>query len=575
MAMSRFERQMREYEVLLEALKTSIIVSEQGLKWYKDNANIEVGDKKVSLELLKRLLTDEDYYEYVEKLFNNEIDKYRVNAIVDLEESKDPITLSKVEIVKGIKICLNRKLFKLDELGEARLEELEEKLNFKLFEKEVLDDVFSIVIDGEKFEVSTNNLLSFLTCSDEEYEEFFDLAKEQNIYGIPKDKFAFVVVKFVDYCDIFSKYLVPDKIVLRCDELSSSKRIDIQAMNEIEKTYAPNLDKVVVDSRLRKKVLDGLPSEVSDLEKAAYIYIKMCKMLVYDDEFYAFGMRGNVKKKHENIKNLANINIVDNKVVCYEFNAIYAKFLNELGIKFEMNVNPFREFGGGHANLEFRDGKFLVKADAVVSILNGDLTRAKLNQVLNGFVCLNNNSKTKEEFKEKVTKMYELVVKQEKEKLGDKSKPEVEKSETFDDIVLKYKKMTSIKKINLDDKFKILVDKANGSNLYKIDVFAYMLQLKKIIFSESEQQKNIMMSIVKKSFGGDSATVNMILALNNSGFDENVEQTLYYIHNGDSLRTSSKEELDSWFDLGLFAYIDDDDPRVPGIEERRKRGQLW
>ena len=136
MAMSRFERKMKEYEVLLEALKTSIIVSEQGLKWYKDNANIEVGDKKVSSELLKRLLTDEDYYEYVEKLFNNEIDKYTVNAIVDLEESKDPITLSKVEIVKGIKICLQRKLFKLDELGEARLKELEEKLRKQQFDLE-------------------------------------------------------------------------------------------------------------------------------------------------------------------------------------------------------------------------------------------------------------------------------------------------------------------------------------------------------------------------------------------------------------------------------------------------------
>ena len=575
MAISSFERKMKEYEVLLEALKTSLIVSEAGLKWYKDNANIEVGDNKISLELLKRLLTDEDYYEYVEKLFNNEIDKYKVNAIIDLEESKEPITLSKVEIVKGIKICLQRKLFALDEIGMKRLKELEEKLDFKLFEKEVLDDVFSVVIDGEKFEVSTNNLLSFLTCSDKEYEEFFDLAKEQNIYDIPKDKFAFVVVKFVDYCDIFSKYLVPDKIAMRCDELSSSKRIDIQAMNEMEKTYAPNLDKVFVDYKLKNRILEGLPRDVSDLEKAAYIYIKMCKLLVYDDEFYAFDMRGNVKKKHVNINNLANINLVDNKVVCYEFNAIYAKILDELGIKFEMNVNPFREFGGGHANLEFRDGKFLVLADAVKSILNGDLTRAKLNQVLNGFVCLNNNSETKEEFSEKVTRMYELVVKQEKEKSGDKSKPEVEKSETFDDIVSKYKKMTSIKRINLDDKFRILVDKANGSNLHKIDVFAYMLQLKKIIFSESEQQKNIMMSIIKKNFGGDSATVNMILSLNNSGFDEATEQTLYYIHDGYCFSISSKEELDDKFDSKYFEYIDDSDPRVPGIEEGKRRGHLW
>jgi hypothetical protein len=146
----------------------------------------------------------------------------------------------------------------------------------------------------------------------------------------------------------------------------------------------------------------------------------MCKILTYDEEFYAVNQKGEVAKKHEQIENINNITPQNNKVVCYEFNAIYAKLLEELGINFEVKSATGKDdFGGGHAYLEFRDGKFLLMADSVISILNSDLFNAKMNLCLNGLSCINTNSDTRKEFQEIAAKVYGLIVLQEKESKED------------------------------------------------------------------------------------------------------------------------------------------------------------
>ena len=572
MGMSLYEKYFSDLEELVifnEAGKTSLIVSQEQLKFYQEQADVLVNDKKISSELLKELLINDYCYKYVEMLFfDKKIEHYTVNCIVNLKESENPIILSKADIAKGIQKCIEEKLLVLDEKGEKRLAEIFRVVDFKLFFDEFKDKVFYCLIDGEKFEVGISDIMDFLNYSDRDYEEFFDLDKEGEIFGIPKDKFAYIVVEFFKYFDknfdIFSEYSIPDEMIRRYKDLESSKRIDIDAFDKIKETYAPNLEKVKVDCDLRREILNGLPEDVSDLEKCIYVYIKMCKLLVYDESFFALNQSDKALKKYQDINYLNKINLYNNKVVCYIFNAIYAKIINDLGVKFEMNVNPLVEFGGGHANLMFRDGKFLVQADAVASIFNGDLTRAKLNQELNGLVCLNKNENTQEEFKEKVLKIYKLVVEQENEKRGEKAEAVVGNVETFDDIVSKYRKLSIIKRVSLEEKFQIMMDKASKTELYKIDFFAYCLQLKKIIFNKEEQQKNIAISIVKKSVGG-YASANAVFSMNETDFDSNPEETIYYIHDGFNWRISSKEELETWFEDGRFEYIDGKERRIPGI----------
>ena len=61
----------------------------------------------------------------------------------------------------------------------------------------------------------------------------------------------------------------------------------------------------------------------------------MCKLLTYDDEYFAVNQKGPATEKHKDVNYVSNINLTNNRVVCFEFNLIYSKLLDELGINFK------------------------------------------------------------------------------------------------------------------------------------------------------------------------------------------------------------------------------------------------
>ena len=145
---------------------------------------------------------------------------------------------------------------------------------------------------------------------------------------------------------------------------------------------------------------------------------------------------------------------------------MYAKLLSKLGIHFASSYgknafgmeNPFGEadYGKGHANLEFRAGKFLVSADSVTSILNGDIMQAKLNQRLVGIKCNNRNKKTQQEFQAALTKMYRLIAQQEK----GREEVQVERVETLDELLAEYSQETeNIRDVSINERLSILINK--------------------------------------------------------------------------------------------------------------------
>lgn len=59
-----------------------------------------------------------------------------------------------------------------------------------------------------------------------------------------------------------------------------------------------------------------------------------------------------------------------------------------------------------------------------------------------------------------------------------------------------------------------------------------------------------------------------IISLNKEGFKKDPDQTIYYYYSpNNELILVSREELQSKFNDGIFEYIGDDDPRIPGIAE--------
>ena len=74
---------------------------------------------------------------------------------------------------------------------------------------------------------------------------------------------------------------------------------------------------VKIDSDLEQAIIEGMPEDVTELEKAIYIYIKMCKLLTYDDEYYAVNQTGIATVKRRNIDFVSSITLKNNKVVCF------------------------------------------------------------------------------------------------------------------------------------------------------------------------------------------------------------------------------------------------------------------
>lgn len=565
------EEWLEKSPVLKELSNKVLFVSDEVANVYLEDEKISIGNKDISITLLTKLLTDDNYFSYVSKLFNKEIEYFSVNRIYK-GDVLSCCQLNKLEIISGINLLIEYgKLEGIEIFNEKaikRYNELTNMMSFDGFLKKISGKSYQIQIEGKDYLIPTKEIIDFMNLSEEDFDKFCD-NEIKEINGIQKEIFCYAVNRFFISSGVFTDYIVPDNIEKRYNEIRNQEKIDFEAVNKINAIDDDNLDKVKINEDLKNYILDGMPIDAEQIEKAIYIYIKLCKTLTYDDEFFAVRQQGDVARKHEDINNVYNINLTNNKVVCYEFNIIYGKLLEEIGIKFETKTNGLMDgFGGGHASLKFRSGKFLISADSVTSILHGDIAKAKTNQPLVGLKCINKNERTKFEFYDLITKMYTLIVEQE----TNSKNVQVEREETFEEILQQYNQtITEYPMIDLNEKLDILINKVNSLNMVGIDSLSYVLHLRKILFSLEERKDNIIVSIVGNSEVVDKekqAMASAIFTINNEHVLLQGQDNIYYLYNPNgNLLPTSREEIQERFDNGTFIYIDSRDPKIPGIIE--------
>lgn len=549
----------------------TIFTSKEDLDKIKTEGKIEIDNEEVSIKFLKRILKDDKYYLYASKFFNNEIENFCIKTIYN-GDTVGNIQYTKKRIIKGLDYLIENNYLSLNENEQHRFDELKKNVSFDKFLLRYKGQFYDSYCDDNDYSVSVDKMISLMMLSKEEFKKLCDNEEIKEIEGIPKEYFIYSAYTFFRDSGVFHDFILPNIILERYEDIKSFMVIDLQAINRFLETTDSKFEEANINKDLENLIIDGMPEDISELEKAIYIYIKMCKILTYDDEYYAINQRGIEAEKHRNINYVSNITPVNNKIVCYEFNLIYSKLLNDLGIKFTSNyMNMIGEaYGAGHANLKFRCGKFIAKADSVTSILQGDLMQAKLNQPLCGLKCMNCNADSYREFNELVSKMYELVAKQENKSV---ETLRVEHIQTFEEIMMEYSKVTTnVKKVDLNEKISILVNKVNSTDMIGIDSLSYVLQLRKILFDAEERANNISITIIRNNKPNEqnkSAMASAIFAVNNKSFSENENQTIYYyLDEKKELISISKVELQSKFDEKIFEYIETNDPKIPGIVEK-------
>ena len=559
---------------LKQIAENGIVVVSPNVEKYKNDPNqIELsgysGEKTISQQFLVDIITNNYTYKKIKQLYETRGYSIYVLFIDEKGEYKDQYGLGRLKIIN----LLQKIDVSMFPAIKNRYEELMDYVSFEKFREKTQNDNYEITIDGVDYKTPVSLFYQYLDINNVSLEVLVQNDKNNHL-----PRFLYTLNKFFEDNKIEEEYIISDEIKSRLEEIRSSKIVDIQFFNEYNETNDPLLAKINVNAELKDFILNGMDSNFTDLEKAIYIFIKMCKALTYDNEFFAVNQEGPLAEKHKTVDYIASISLLNNEVVCSEFNAIYAHMLHEFGINYKNFVSTvngngdhdeeefdedFNRYGEGHLFLKFRCGKYLVKADSVTSILQGDLMQAKLNQPLRGLVCENVNKQSQKEFKTIVDKVYNYIAQRESKI----TKNEPQQVETFEDIVSQFVDMSDkVKPIDINDKIDILIKKVNSTRMVGIDAYSYLLQLRKILFSKEEQKDNIKISIIR-NFYGDAAEALAIISTRTPDEAGKMIIKRYMFRPGMALIPVAIENLQENFDNGTMAYIKDDDAlKIPGIK---------
>lgn len=544
---------LEKHPYLKNYIDTTLIVSSGKYHMYENGPKVTKGKKKISLELLKDLIEKDDYYVYVKKLLNGEINRLTITKIVH-GDLIGGFNYTLTNLSKLLEIAIVDYDLEIDDDKFYRCKEIFEKTCLDSFKETYKDKQYSCKIENDEFVLSVNEFIKFLELSEKDFDKVCLARSIKEVSGIKKEFFIYALNDFLEEENIRNRFDLPSNYLFRIYEINSYKKIDIESINYIPESYIPNIESALISNEIREEIFKDMPNDLSDLEKAIYIYIKMCKIFTYNEEFYAVDQKGEVAKRHEDISRISTLSLKNNSLVCYEFNVIYAKLLDELGIKCAVSNDSVNDYGGGHANLEFVVDKFIIFADSVTSVLAGDLGRVKTNRPLDGLSCINKNNYTKAEFEQILKKIYQLVMDEER----------VPRKETFQEILSEYEQTTNnIKDIPLEERIEILIKRVNSKNLQPIDNASYLLALSKILFSEYERMYYLKTPIIRFNENGVSK-IAVILTITYN------EDNIYYFYTpNNEMKVMSREEIENNFANQIFEYIDANDIKIPGINGGR------
>lgn len=326
-----------------------------------------------------------------------------------------------------------------------------------------------------------------------------------------------------------------------------------------------DLNRVVLNEKLKNVVLKDMPNNYTDIEKAIYVYIKLCKTLTYDEEFYSNNQQGMIAEIHQDIKKIGSITPENSKIVCYEFAYIYGKFLEDLNVDFL--INDKYGYGNSHSNVTFYEGGFLVKADSVSTIISGDLYNAKINNNLIGLNCSGDDAKQKE-FSNIYLKVYQDIILKEEEKETDQDNIEM--------FLEEFSEMCETETVTKEQKIKILEKQCEiAQQLPEMEKVSYVLLLSKAIFEQEKTNKQFDVTILSgKVLDGFrlKSTPVLIFSFNNDSFEKS-ELNTYKVLHGSKLETIEKETIKNNFEQGIFKHITTGVKQkhvIPGIDDGGK-----
>ncbi len=286
--------------------------------------------------------------------------------------------------------------------------------------------------------------------------------KIQNKYDVA------TLITFMDSCEYFKMDNLPELVVYYKRLLSQPNYLEAydEFFNGLDQDMINNITSnqtkhsFEINADIKNFILKDMPSDLTKLEKAIYIYSKLCKILDYDMEYY----NDNANKKFIAEESISDVDLSNNNVVCYTFSYIYSGLLREIGIGQikEAKINK-GEFVNKHASVEFIVDNIVIMADSTHAGAEiGDLTTLKVENKINGLRCSQFNIEKQNKVNQ-AKKKVEMIL--EKEKTNEETNYFLPSQEKLDS-------MTSI------DKYILFNDLVAATPLTGVSLLGYIQVLK-------------------------------------------------------------------------------------------------
>ena len=513
------------------------------------------GNINLPSSVITKLLENKTTYYMIEKFLKRKNSKRLTLLSIDTEGNlENEIEFSKAAIVTAITDVILEDKNNPQKSNLIKGQNLINLVSYKRFLKDRGEEIVSYKSYRGTYSSNKVTISELLSLPKE---ELLSLFEKDIINGIPGPEFLELINETFKYGTELENYLFPDQIIE--NKYMLEEKID----NEVicfDNSEQPLFSKdIVINEMLWNEVWDKVPEEFNQLEKAYYIYYQLCKIFTFDEEAFVNGDERKSSIVH-NIERLKLLNKDNWEVLCYEFAAIYSKFLEALQLPY--NIAGGTTYGPNHIYIEFAYDNYYIIADSTKTLINSDLSLAKRGKDLSGFVLLSTHKKnTKEKFHDELENVKQYIKRE-------------EDNERFATLleIYKSKYKTEHSKLTFEEKKQLYLESITKNTLKTIDSIGYILDIQSVLFPTTEtkfcQTCFIKDSIPPLSRDKDSALAAVIYFNedeNNS--DKNTQYFLYRPESG--IESITKLELQEKFASKQLSFIRNgyNSQSIPGIKK--------
>ena len=537
----------------MERVSNTVLLDAQVFEKISNDTNKIVAEQfQYPVELLEYTLNDEQTFKTLFNIFQN-AHKFKIASDSSMDD--ETYEYEKIPFLEAIEVARDKGLIKLNRITYSRYKTLLDLIGYGILKKQLQNKTIQAKVDGITYNIPANKIIEFLELDTKTLDDYINTPNRKG--SISKEAFLYIVRRFIIREELMDNFIFPKNIEKRITDIVNYEILDFESQNTYLSDENSLTSKTNLNPELIETITKDIPANYSTLEKAIFIYIKMCKILSYNDEFFAAKQRGLAAEKHRMIDYIETISPQFPEVVCYEFNAIYAKMLHSLGINFQRECFSWKnKYGDGHENLSFRVGKYIIEADSSRRILTGDLFNAKVGNSIKGLKCRNQNFDTYMDFDEILRKVYKDIKKEDKS--------------TFSEALKEYEELTNAKQAHIpfNTRFDIFLEKIRTSSFNGLNIMSYILRLVNVLFTEEEREHYIDFEIIRDNNPKDEDKIVAtcgIITMNEKGILKDEEHNKYYIYINGELKRILKRTLIRNIITGTLGFIDSEEQYIPGI----------